>query len=173
MALVALVGALEISRTYGTAGAVLFVALVPSLTAIVFGVVAELKPRDRDVTEFYLPVIIMQKFLTQVVFVILAPLVAPVLLLAMLVLGYKSSLPYRPAVELASEVRRRMEQSNAPLAETDALTASSAFVSAMLAGSSSREAQEVLAGLHLSLRDRSRAEEMQRREASHRREGWG
>lgn len=172
--LLSLAGVFEISRTYSSASVVLLIALMPALTAIVIGVVSDRTRRDREErrTEFYLPQIIVRTFLTQVMLVILAPLIAPLLLLGMLVVGYKSSLPYRPITELAFEARKRMEQSSVPLEKLDALTASAALVSAILAGNSSREAHEVAAGFHLSLRDRRQADDMRRRDEVRQRMTW-
>lgn len=57
-----------------------------------------------------------------------------------------------------------MESSRASLSDLDALTAASILISASLAGNNSREAQEIAAGFHLTLKERREFSEMLKRE---------
>ncbi|MFF7291059.1 hypothetical protein ACFY9N_00865 [Microbacterium sp. NPDC008134] len=156
VALVSAAIACEIEGSLAPVAWILMLAAVPAAYACALAFIRGHRrdPEDEPRHYYFWPSIVTD-YLTDILFLFIAPVFAPLLLAAQLVISFRSKALFDPAEELAREVLHAYDPRTGSSAEAhDELTALAANASIALAGNPAPEARRIAASLYYRLRKR-------------------
>lgn len=164
----------EIVGSFWPVAWILLYAAIPAAIACILALVDGFRNESKFTPdEFYSWEIATANYVTKVVMLFLAPVLAPMLLAAQLVVSFRTSLPYDPIEELNQKSIAILEAPRSDdKSRLEELAKESASVSLQLAGNQSSTARRIATRYLYRLSQRQQAESQRARAERNRRSRW-